>query len=68
MEKLENQQKYPTKISGEHDIDNMSVSFLKTQIECVSHTGRNLEYLEKLKEAYRRKTMLIFKPLLDGTE
>lgn len=66
MEKLDQTNKYPTKISGEHDIANMSVAFLKTQIECVSHTGRNLEYLEKLKEAYRKKTMIIFKPLLDN--
>lgn len=64
MDKLE-PTKYPTKISGEHEIDNMSIAFLKTQIECISHTGRNTEYLAKLKRAYHKKTMIIFKPLID---
>ena len=57
--------KYPTKISGEHEIDKMSTAFLKTQIECISHTGRNVEYLEKLKKVYQKRTMVIFNILKD---
>lgn len=63
-----NEPQYPSKQGKVHIIDKMSIGYLKNQIEFISHTGIKEEYLSDLQKAYKQKTKIIFKPLLDEHE
>ena len=62
---LENNKKYVSRLGREHSVDKMSVGYLKNQIEYISRTNINEEYLATLKQEFKEKTKPIFIQLKD---
>ena len=58
--KLEHEN-YPQVSNREYPIKDMSIGYLKTQIEKITRTEINSDYLNDLKAEYAYKTRLIFK-------
>lgn len=58
--KLEHEN-YPQVFNREYPIKDMSIGYLKTQIEKITRTEINSDYLNDLKAEYAYKTRLIFK-------
>ena len=60
-EKL-NHEFYPQVFNREYPIKNMSIGYLKTQIEKIERTEINSEYLKDLKTEYKLRTKIIYIP------